>query len=137
LTIVNLINQTIADIFIDEMECLIEGPARGDNAQVVVEHQKRVANRIDDGVRKRGRVWNDGKWRSLRHYGSQHMNFLPRFRARAIQREFSTNWRERRDASFERRIVRKMHFYGREVDRYVGWPTSEITTVIEVRASGA
>src|ERR1035437_6744845 len=68
LTIVNLINQTIADIFIDEMKCLIEGAARGDDAQVVIEHQKRVANGIDDGVREGGRVWNSGEGYILRHY---------------------------------------------------------------------
>ena len=58
LTIVDLVNQMTADILIDEMEGLIEGPARGDDAQVVVEHQKRIANGIDDGMRERGCVWN-------------------------------------------------------------------------------
>ena len=45
-----------ADILIKEMEDLKEGPARGDDTQVVVEHKKRAANSIDDGVRARLRL---------------------------------------------------------------------------------
>src|ERR1035437_6960525 len=75
LTIVNLINQMPPDILIDELEGLIEGPARGDDAQIVIEHQKRVANGIDDGVRECGCVWNEGEW---------HVKFPPRFRGRVI-----------------------------------------------------
>ena len=52
LTLVNLINQPTADILIDELESLQEGAARGQDTQVVVEHQKRIANRIDNSVRE-------------------------------------------------------------------------------------
>ena len=41
LTIVNLINQMPADILIGELEGLVKGSTRGDDAQVLVEHQKR------------------------------------------------------------------------------------------------
>jgi len=64
LAIVNFINQMPADILIKEMEDLKEGRARGNDTQVVVEHQKRVANSIDDGMRERRCVWNSSEWRS-------------------------------------------------------------------------
>src|SRR5450830_1400613 len=67
LTIVNFINQMPANILIGELEGLVKGSARGDDAQVLVEHQKRVANRINDSVRERDSVWNLDEWRDLRH----------------------------------------------------------------------
>jgi len=44
----------------------MEGSARSDDAQVLVEHQKRVANGIYDGVRERDSVGNLDEWRDLR-----------------------------------------------------------------------
>jgi hypothetical protein len=51
---------------------LKEGPARGNDTQVVVEHQKRIANRIDDGVRQRSRIRNGCVWDMFRHYRNRH-----------------------------------------------------------------
>src|SRR3989337_2604272 len=99
LTVVNLVNQMPPDSLTGELEYLIESPARGDDAQVVVEHQQRVTNGIDDGVRECGSVWNDGEWRILRLCRRQHVNFPSRFRTRTMQREFSLSGLERPDAS--------------------------------------
>ena len=65
LTIFNLINQMSPDILIDELEDLIESPARSNDAQLLVEHQKRVADGIDDRTRERGGVWNGGEGASV------------------------------------------------------------------------
>ena len=47
-----------ANILIDEMKGLVEGSARGDDAQVLIEHKDRVANGIDDGICERKFVLN-------------------------------------------------------------------------------
>ena len=56
LAVVYLIDQVVADILIGEVERLKERPACGDDAKLVIEHQKWVADGIDDGMRERGRV---------------------------------------------------------------------------------
>ena len=50
LTVVNLVNQMSADISIDEMEDLKEGPACGNDAQVLIEHKKGIANGGNNGL---------------------------------------------------------------------------------------
>jgi hypothetical protein len=66
LTIVNLVNQMPADIFIGELEGLLEGSARSNDAQILIKHQKRIANGTDDSVRERDCIWNDSEWCDLR-----------------------------------------------------------------------
>src|SRR5579864_1098848 len=46
LTAFNLINQMSPDIPVDELEDLIESPACSNDAQLLIEHQKRVADGI-------------------------------------------------------------------------------------------
>ncbi len=50
MTVVNLVKQMSADISIDEMEDLKEGPACGNNAQVFIEHKKGIANGSNNGL---------------------------------------------------------------------------------------
>src|ERR1700692_4283589 len=50
LTFVNLINQMSTDISVNEAEDLKEGPARGNDAQVFIEHKKGIANGGNNGL---------------------------------------------------------------------------------------
>jgi hypothetical protein len=61
LSAVNLIKQVAADIVAHKPEGLIERPARGDDAQVMVEHDQRVTDGIDDGMRERKSVFEIDK----------------------------------------------------------------------------
>src|SRR5664279_2363425 len=75
LTVFNLVDRKTRHILICELEELIEGPARGDDAQLLVEHEKGVADRIDDRAREGNGVWNGGE---------RHQNGQPRSQTRAI-----------------------------------------------------
>ena len=50
---VDLIKQVTADFVTDEPKGIVKGAARGDDAEVVVEHHERTADGIDDGIRER------------------------------------------------------------------------------------
>ena len=72
-----------------EPEGLIEGAAGGDDAQILVEHQERVANGIDDGMRERDAILPVVERGVFRQIRSQHVTLSPCFRAKARPREFS------------------------------------------------
>src|SRR5471032_1048347 len=100
MTAVDFEKQFVTDIFTSETKCLVKRAARSSDALILIEHQERVTNGIDDGVRERERDSdrNIDEWRVLRLCRSQHMSFPPRFRTRPIVRKFSSSWRKRRDA---------------------------------------
>ncbi len=59
-TIAQLVKQPAFGIFGSNLECPIERAARGDHAQVLVEHQNRFTNRVYDRLCKRARFFDFG-----------------------------------------------------------------------------
>src|SRR6185437_2015040 len=70
LTIFDLIEQLAANILPGELEGLIKRAARGHDALIRIEHQKRVAHGINDRVRERERdsLRKVNKWLGLRQW---------------------------------------------------------------------
>ena len=63
---VDLIKQVTADFVTDELKGIVKGAARGDDAEAVVEHRRRIADGIDDGIRERDSVFYVDEWCLLR-----------------------------------------------------------------------
>jgi hypothetical protein len=55
-TVAELIEQLVLRVLRIDRESSIERTARGDNAQILVEHDERFAHRVDDRVRERRSV---------------------------------------------------------------------------------
>ena len=70
---IDLIKKMAKNILTDELKGLIKGTARGDDAQVLVKHQKRIANRINDSVRERNSIFNSVEWRVTRHINERRV----------------------------------------------------------------
>ena len=66
MTAVDLIEQVAADLVAIQPKGIVEGAARSNDAQIVVEHHERIANSIDDGMRERDSVFHIDEWRILR-----------------------------------------------------------------------
>ena len=113
LAAVDIEQHLAAEILTGELEGLVERPAGGGDALILVEHEERIAHGINDGMRKRERdsIRNVNKWRILRQRRREHVNLSPRFRTRAKQRGFSLSWRERRDAIIRRLIDSTVRLY--------------------------
>ena len=79
LTAVNLVKQTSTDIVTHEPKGLEERPAGREDAQILIENHERIADRIDDGLRKRKSVPNINKGCGFRRKRSEHVNLSPRY----------------------------------------------------------
>ncbi len=66
MTVVNLVNQTPLNIATHEPKSLKEGPAGGDDAQILIENYEWIAHGIDDGLRERKSGLDIDEWRGLR-----------------------------------------------------------------------
>ena len=76
-TAVNLINQTPTDIVAHEPKGLEEGAAGSDDTQVLIKNHKWVADRIDDGLRKREPVPDIDERCGFRRKRGEYANLLP------------------------------------------------------------
>jgi hypothetical protein len=66
LTAVNLVEQTSTDIVTHESKGLEEGPAGGEDTQILIENHEWIADGIDDGLRKRKSIPDINEWGDLR-----------------------------------------------------------------------
>src|ERR1700732_5099143 len=70
-----------------DFECQIERSARGNDTKILIEHNERFSNRVDDGVRKRPGILDLGKLFSehiSEHDGHPHRSgSLPNSQCRA------------------------------------------------------
>ena len=60
LTIAQCVKQPALGFVAADLECLIERAARGEHAQVIIQHQERFTNGIYDRLRKRARFFDLG-----------------------------------------------------------------------------
>ena len=63
---IDFIKQVTADFVTDEPKGTVKGAARGDDAEVVVEHHEWIADSIDDGICERIFVFYGDEWCLLR-----------------------------------------------------------------------
>ena len=61
LTITQRVKRPPLSVVAADFECVIEGAARGEHAEILVEHQERFANGIDDRLRKCTRFLDRGE----------------------------------------------------------------------------
>ena len=61
LAIAQRVKQPALGVLGADLECRIEGAARGDHAQLFVEHKNRLADSVDNALSERPRIRNGGK----------------------------------------------------------------------------
>jgi len=86
------------NIITHEPEDLAEGPAHSDDAKILVEHHKRVAHGVDDGLRQGNAILDIDEWRFLRRDKIQHDSLSLGVRADGKVARIFVKWRESRSA---------------------------------------
>ena len=71
LAVAQCVKQLALRLVVADLEFLIERAARGEHAEVLVEHQERFAHGIDDRLRERARLLDLGEQFIVAHSGLQ------------------------------------------------------------------